>query len=732
MSNFIGDLPIEKLDQDKLGHSTLASSVAKCIMSIQKPNGGVIAISGPWGSGKSSMVNLIRHEIKKQESHPIIISFDSWCYRSEDGIINGFFQEFYSGLKSEIGSNKINLVPLKKLAARASGVSSLIEIGLDSLALPGFGAAVSKVKTAAASTYNVAKDIIGEPEGIEELRIQVCDMLEKIDNSILIVVDDIDRLSPEEAMSVFRLIKSIGRLTNVTYLIAHDRKVSEKMITKYYPYEGRQYLEKVVQANFDLPEPSTSDILSMLDERFNDIFGDVMFDHSMRIYKTVINTVIPEIKTPRDVHRLANILSVTYPAVEGKVDIADFIAIETFRLFQPKLHKLIYHRRQSNSGVTGYPVSTPLFDSGTRDFRIAPDKEVEENMLTGVKLKYKKSLVRLFPGIDGRVSNSREYNVQRWNQEKRVCSDLHFDTYFSFSAYGEVVSDEEYQEFCRLAGDEVAVKYALTNYLNVKDKSGRTKTSYLLDKLAYGSHSIDNRDLKAFLIALYEEANTIRVASDSIRRFGRNLDTSDRIIELTKRILGNRKNEFEVFSTLKSIYESAPIDLLIRLAYFVHKNHDFKRQDDIVDVNNIDEEKIMMAKEDIDFLNEVVHSRICSAIEDGTAFEHNNMAVFLGSISVTLVDSEKFLELIKNTLKDSKQGVIESARKSNNLFMCDIGDNDLNIARSRWINQLDDDSEFESKLVAILKRTNLSEEDRIAANQLTNLLTAEYIKYEIA
>jgi predicted KAP-like P-loop ATPase len=45
---------------DRFGIDRFALALAKSIKDIESPIGTKIAINGPWGSGKSSAVNLIR------------------------------------------------------------------------------------------------------------------------------------------------------------------------------------------------------------------------------------------------------------------------------------------------------------------------------------------------------------------------------------------------------------------------------------------------------------------------------------------------------------------------------------------------------------------------------------------------------------------------------------------------------------------------------------------------
>jgi predicted KAP-like P-loop ATPase len=98
----------------------------------------------------------------------------------------------------------------------------------------------------------------------EKLHAELTRVLYEQKKRFLIVIDDIDRLAPEEALLMFRLVKSIGRLPNVIYLLVFDRHLAEAIVAERYPSEGAHYLEKIIQAGFDMthqPRSSTVDLI---------------------------------------------------------------------------------------------------------------------------------------------------------------------------------------------------------------------------------------------------------------------------------------------------------------------------------------------------------------------------------------------------------------------------------------------------------------------------------------
>lgn len=69
------DLPIEDKEKDKLNFSPFAQKVAKGIKNYKQNETFIISIEGKWGSGKTSLMNLIENEIKDDVE---IMHFNPW------------------------------------------------------------------------------------------------------------------------------------------------------------------------------------------------------------------------------------------------------------------------------------------------------------------------------------------------------------------------------------------------------------------------------------------------------------------------------------------------------------------------------------------------------------------------------------------------------------------------------------------------------------------------------
>ena len=325
--------------EDLFGIDPFAKVVAKCITEIPRPCGSVVAINGRWGSGKSSAINLVLHHLENSgDARPTVISFQPWRYKTEDALAAAFMREMHFGLRPALSKAKGALAAMSKLAKRVSSTGHLAGSLIGAFA----GTAAGRITESALDCFGRS---LTTDDGDETLQGTVAKALAESDRRFLVVVDDIDRLAPDEALTIFRLVKSVGRLPNVIYLLAYDGHATEKAVTERYPSEGPHYLEKIVQAAFELPNPSISTLTDMLNARLGAIFDDAKAIDEDRLRHLFEVLVEPEIRTPRDVIRLAYGLYVTYPAVRGEVDIADFIALETLRLRRPSVYQAIRSQR---------------------------------------------------------------------------------------------------------------------------------------------------------------------------------------------------------------------------------------------------------------------------------------------------------------------------------------------------------------------------------------------------
>ncbi|KYH03517.1 P-loop NTPase fold protein [Bradyrhizobium sp. DOA1] len=547
------DSPISEPSEDRFGIEPFSKTLAKGILQMTAPEGTVIALNGPWGSGKSSTVNLIRHHLATAvEAEEItVVDFACWWFRGEEELALAFFRELYAGLGPSLGSKFKKVLP--KLGARKT--ADIVGPAVDLAGASGAG-------TMAAGAMKWASGLIKLDDSVEKLYAEISKALSDQDRRFLIVIDDIDRLSPDEALLIFRLVKSVGRLPNVIYLLVFDRPLAEAIVKQKYPSEGPQFLEKIIQASFDIPEPRVEDLREQLLSNIDRICGALDDSDALHFMNVFYDVVAPEIRTPRDVNRLANSLAVTWPAIGPEVDRADFIGIEVLRLLQPTIYRAL---RSNKARLTGGA------DRGLG--RQSTDQKADyDNVLLGSveekdRERFKRALKRLFPRLDsiwGNLSYGSD-SVSGWERQRRVCAPSRFDAYFRFSIGDELLKKEEIDAIIEQAADRLFIQAKLREALGVLRRNGGTKAALILDELNLHAESIENEAVEPLLAAIFEIADELDTSRDVAKAFSIG-DNFLRIHWLLRRLLLERFDLQTRSSMLLAAANAAPVGWLVDLA----------------------------------------------------------------------------------------------------------------------------------------------------------------------
>jgi len=125
------DKPISEPSDDRFGIDPFAKTLAASIRKIKAPEGTVVALNGPWGSGKSSAANLILHHLQDaiEKDEIAVINFACWWFRGEEALALAFFRELYAGLGPTLGERFKKVLP--KIGARLLRAGSVVSSGAD-------------------------------------------------------------------------------------------------------------------------------------------------------------------------------------------------------------------------------------------------------------------------------------------------------------------------------------------------------------------------------------------------------------------------------------------------------------------------------------------------------------------------------------------------------------------------------------------------------------------------
>src|ERR1039458_3916480 len=96
-ANDRGDAPITSLGEDRLGRASFAAALAVEVLTAPARTGYVIGLTGPWGSGKTSLLNMT---IEALGERALVVQFNPWMFSGTETLVSTFFEEIAKQLSS--------------------------------------------------------------------------------------------------------------------------------------------------------------------------------------------------------------------------------------------------------------------------------------------------------------------------------------------------------------------------------------------------------------------------------------------------------------------------------------------------------------------------------------------------------------------------------------------------------------------------------------------------------
>jgi predicted KAP-like P-loop ATPase len=501
---FSADRPIRSKKDDLLGRADFAVALADAIRGWRQDESLVVSIHGRWGSGKTSFKYMVLETLAPNTvTGPHVVEFNPWQWSSQSQIAEAFFREI--GLK-------LGVAPKGKaeqeLAIKWQAYASYLDFGSEALtwvrklllamlttsavvlgsagfithpalktvaiviaSLCAVGAAVlgfSKAVAEKLSQVLSARAVIRQ-QSLEETREGLQQSMAKLERPILVVLDDIDRLTPCELKLVFQLVKSNADFPNLIYLLLFQRDIVEKSLEegpdRVSVVKGRDYLEKIVNVGFDLPMIEQSKVDRFIGDKLDRLFGDAEVSESdnQRFANLYWGPLQHFFRDLRDAKRFLATLDFHLGLFRARgvldVNVVDLFALEVLRVFESDAYGQL-------------PLAKQLL---TRDSDRISNSEHSEMQATvdGILEKADEAnrdqvrdiLKEMFPltqVLFGGHSYSGGFE-EEWFRDRRVCHADVFDRYFLLRTADGDVSHGDIQRLLDAAGDKERLLAELRN-----------------------------------------------------------------------------------------------------------------------------------------------------------------------------------------------------------------------------------------------------------------------------
>ena len=254
-----------------------------------------LGLFGGWGSGKSSMLRMVEKKISETDD-AIVLIFDAWVFQGYDDARAALLETIGShlleisqsdpslktkaisllkrvdairalGLAGEAGALAMG-IPLAGMFARA------LEGSRDMIAGEGDREDFDAVKTASKAVASGAKGILkpaeaaSPPEAIDAFRKEFSALLDEMDKTLYVFIDNLDRCLPTNAIHTLEAIKQFLFMENTTFVIAADETMIRHAVREHYKsFDDRittDYLDKLVQYPIRIPSVGVLETRALL------------------------------------------------------------------------------------------------------------------------------------------------------------------------------------------------------------------------------------------------------------------------------------------------------------------------------------------------------------------------------------------------------------------------------------------------------------------------------------
>lgn len=549
MGKYHNDQPIQggMNDPDLLNRLDFANHLANLLLLNPIDDCLTVSLEGEWGYGKTSVINLIKGALNEKEVKPIIIEYNPWLAGKSESLIQDFLLQFSSQLN--IGDNsKAALKAAEELVA----YSSLFSIAKLVPGAEPWASIVEKVFSRFGnSTKKIAElkklDLLGKKK-------EAASAIEKIKTPIVVIIDDIDRLTPPETFQVLRLVKAVADFSGTSFLLAFDSNYLISVLDKNGIVNASEYINKIIQLRVPLPvisdrgmnELANIELKNLSDKNLTEKFERDQ-DRLSWIYHNYFKNLI---KNPRELKRFFNHLRFVIEQVEGQVCFSDLFSLS---LISTKASLIYEHIKKTPEAYIGKRFSNDGLLFKKKD-EIVKSFEKERNTNLEVFCERDQILISgllqdVFP-----LLNSRSYShygisdadaAGRISAPQRLYIALHYKTPAGY------LSDQEILDF--ISGDVDRSEFL--NYVLIEDADERffeMMTNYSVeckensfDVLA----SIYDAFLNSEKLILSLESNYGFMGRDPYRQMN----------WLTNKIISESANKYDLIKALIDREESAPL-----------------------------------------------------------------------------------------------------------------------------------------------------------------------------
>ncbi|GKV93185.1 phage T7 exclusion protein [Pectobacterium carotovorum subsp. carotovorum] len=496
------DKAITHTEQDFFGYSHIARQLAQAIDGIGREGSAVIGIEGAWGSGKTSLLNLLRSELEcSRDGRTFVLTVSPWLDGDGSSPVESLLLPV---AKIIAGEEEKKLSPAqqrrlrrkKEMTETAATVFRYTKATARHLSpVAEFAALMPGIPNASGVLKALSEaGLEGKSKTTAELRAEIAEKIAALDLSFIVLLDDLDRLEPTQTVEIIRLIKSVADFPRFRYILCYDKAIVVQAIkTGLNVEDGGAYLQKIIQISFSLPRPESFDLrrqfLDGARELYKSVNDSLPNTDIAGDLHAVTDTFGALLKTPREVQLALNGVRFRYEGIRDYVYLPDLCFLQLLRV----THSAMY------DWIEFYLTERAVVESGDGSISEEEQTTFQNNLLrllAQVQSSSKNFIYKLrdlLPGITGSSLESLKLFQQTGDEYKalmtasrRLGSGAYWRYYFAFSSPQNVLPPHYFDALFRMAASEQTypnLTKELLGRISSNGVSSRTWFEHILSQL---------------------------------------------------------------------------------------------------------------------------------------------------------------------------------------------------------------------------------------------------------
>ncbi|MDA2275115.1 KAP family NTPase [Bacillus cereus] len=554
---FLTDKPISRKEEDLIQRSGYAENLARALLQSHSSETLVVGLQGAWGSGKTSLLHMMKETIKMETQDepnaPILFDFNPWNYTGQQQLISMFFEELSLVLKR------------KEIMGNFAGISeklhSYSQILNPAKYIPGIGSFVEAFIETVGTTNEALNKLKEERESdLPNIKAELSMLLLQSNQKFFVFIDDIDRLTSEEIRQIFQLVKSVGDLPNINYILSFDREVVVQALNKSQENFGETYLEKIIQVPIDVPTPSTTEIQRVLSAELDKTLIELPqaeFDTN-RWSAVYFNGIQHLIRSLRHVNRFCNTFRFNYLLTKDEVDTVDLLGLTAIQVFLPDLYRSI----QTNPKLflPSHSYDYYHYQPEEKESNKKKYQEIVHQTCSAYSFDIDKFIITLFPQMSNLLKNFSTGSdfPSQWNMKKRLCTADHFPIYFKLGLTSDEVSKKEIEtmlEQLKELSDFIA-------YLDMLLE--QNKVIRFLTRLEDYTQSIESKKAAFIMKGLLTYSGKFPEAQGGLFDFS----TETRVNRILFQLYKSRSTQEERFQLVNDVIQHNPVQMGVLVSFY--------------------------------------------------------------------------------------------------------------------------------------------------------------------